>query len=106
MRIKGSLFVDLPRSHQKPSVEKRSWQGHLKDFVQTQGQAQDRTRATRGHLKDKKRQTRTYEDKPRTDLGHAEVKMDLERAATEGKCNFTENLSDETLWIIYEQFIF
>ena len=34
-------------------------QGHLKDFVQTQGQAQDRTMATQGHLKDKKRQTRT-----------------------------------------------
>ena len=30
------------------------------------------------------------EDKPRTDLGQAEDKKDLRRAATEGKCNFTE----------------
>ena len=28
------------------------------------------------------------EDKPRTDLGQAEDKKDLQRAATEGKCNF------------------
>ena len=41
------------------------------NFVQTQGQAQDRTRAARGHLKDKKRLTRTYKEKPRTDLGLA-----------------------------------
>ena len=46
MRIKGSLFVDIPKSYQKPSAEKRSLQGHLKDFVQTQGQTQDRARAT------------------------------------------------------------
>mgnify|MGYP001805142108 CR=1 FL=1 len=30
------------------------------------------------------------EDKPRTDLGQAEDKKDLQRAATEGKCNFTK----------------
>ena len=54
VRIKGSLFIDLPKPYQKPSGEKRSWQGHPKDLVQTRGQAQDRTRATRGHLKDKK----------------------------------------------------
>ena len=29
------------------------------------------------------------EDKPRTDLGQAEDKKDLQRAATERKCNFT-----------------
>ena len=52
-RIKGSVFVDLPKSNQKPA-EKRSWQGQQGDFVQTQGQAQDRTRATQGHSKDKK----------------------------------------------------
>ena len=57
--------------------------------MQTQGQAQDKTRATRGHLKDKKGH---MEDKPRTDLGQAEDKKDLRRAATEGKCNFTKNL--------------
>ena len=31
------------------------------------------------------------EDKPRTDIGQAEDKKDLRRAATEGKCNFTES---------------
>ena len=81
MRIKGSLFVDLPRSHQKLSVEKRSLQGHQKDFVQTQGQAQDRTRALRGHSKDKNRLTRTYEDKPWTDLGQAEDKKGLAKGS-------------------------
>ena len=55
VRIKGSLIVDLPKSYQKPLVEKRSWQQrHEKDFAQTQGQGQDRTRATRGHSKDEK----------------------------------------------------
>ena len=33
------------------------------------------------------------EDKPRTDLGQAKDKKDLQRAATEGKCNFTDNSS-------------
>ena len=32
------------------------------------------------------------EDKPRTDLGKSEDKKDLQRAATEGKGNFTELL--------------
>ena len=62
--------------------------------MQTQGQAQDRTRAPQGYLKDKTRQTKTYEDKPRTDLGQAEDKQGkLRRAATEGKCNFIELFS-------------
>ena len=39
------------------------------DFQHTQGQAQDKTRATGGYLKDKRRQARTYKDEPRTDLG-------------------------------------
>ena len=39
VRIKGCLFVDLPKSYQKPSAEKWSWYGHQKNFVQTQGQA-------------------------------------------------------------------
>ena len=43
--IKGSPFEHLPKAYQKPSAEPRSWQGHQKDFVQTQGQAQYRTRA-------------------------------------------------------------
>ena len=33
----------------------------------------------------------TYEDKPWTDLGQAEDKKDFQRAATEGKWNFTEH---------------
>ena len=74
MWIKGSLFVHLPKSYQQPSVEKRLWQGHQADFVQTQGQAQDRTRATRGYFKDNKRLKRTYEDKPMSDLGQHEHK--------------------------------
>ena len=37
------------------------------------------------------------EDKPRTDLGQAEVEKDLRRAATEGKCNFT-NLFFILIW--------
>ena len=58
--------------------------------MQTQGQGQDRTRATGGHLKAKKdKQGHYYEDKLRTDLGQAEDKKDLRRAATKGKCNFT-----------------
>ena len=71
MRIEGSLFVDLPKSYPKPSAKKKSCQGqgHQKDIVQTQWQAQDKTRATQGHLKDKRRLTRTYEDKPWTNLG-------------------------------------
>ena len=71
MRLEGSLFVDLPKSYQKLSAKKRSSQGHQNDFVQTQGQAQDKARATRGHLKDKRRLTRPYEDKPRTVPGQA-----------------------------------
>ena len=74
MRIRGDLFVHLIKSYQKPSAEKRSWQRHQKDFAQTQGQVQDRTRATRGHFKGKKSLKRTYEDKPRTDPGKAEDK--------------------------------
>ena len=60
------------------------------DFVQTQGQAQGRTRATRGNVKDKKDKQGHLEDKPRTDLGQAKNKKDLQRAATKGKCNFTK----------------
>ena len=45
IKIKGSPFVHLPKAYQKSSAEQRSWQGHQKDFVQTQGQAQYRTRA-------------------------------------------------------------
>ena len=56
--------------------------------MQTQGQAQDKTRATRGHLKDKKGH---MEDKPRTDLGQAEDKKDLRRAAYRGKVQFYRN---------------
>ena len=56
--------------------------------MQTQGKAQDRTKATRGHLKDKKRQTRTYEDKPRTDLGQAEDKKGLAKGSHRGKGQF------------------
>ena len=94
MRIKGSLFVDLPKSYQKPSAEKKSWQRHRKEFVQTQGQALDRTRATRGHLKDRKDYQGHMEDKPRTNLGQAKDKKDLRRAATKGKCNFTDFSKD------------
>ena len=36
------------------------------------------------------------EDKPRIDLGQAEDKKDLRRAATEGKCNFTQILTSES----------
>ena len=37
MKIKGSSFVHPPKAYQKPSAEQRSWQGHQKDYVQTQG---------------------------------------------------------------------
>ena len=90
MRIKGSLFVDLQKSYQTPSAEKRSWQRPQKDFVQTQGQAQDRTRVTQGHSKDIKDLQGHMKHKPSTDLGQAKDKKDLRRAATEGKCNFAK----------------
>ena len=54
VRIKGRLFVNLPSPTESLLRKKRSWQGYLKGFEQTQGQAQDRTRATQGYLKDKK----------------------------------------------------
>ena len=59
--------------------------------MQTQGQGQDRTRATQGHLKEKIRQTRTHEDKPRTDLGQAKDKKDkkgLAKGSHRGKVQF------------------
>ena len=74
MRIKSSLYVHFPKSYQEPSAGKMSWQGQQKDFMQTQGQAQDRTRASQGHFKDIKRLKRAYEDKPRTDIRQAENK--------------------------------
>ena len=81
-------FVDLPKSYQKLSAKKRSWQGHQKDIVQTQGQAQDKTRTTRRHLKDKRRLTRTCEDKPRTDLRNAWDKKGLTKGSHQGKVQF------------------
>ena len=90
-RIKGSLFVDLLKPYQKHSAEERSWQGHQKDFVQTQGQFQDRTRAAQGDLKDKKGLTRTYEDKPRTVLGQAEDRKGLAKDSHRGKAQFYQN---------------
>ena len=81
VRIKGSVFVDLPKSNQKPFAEKRSWQGHPGDFVQTQGQAQDRTRTTQGHAKDKK-------DISKTSLGQAEDKKGRAKGSHRGNVQF------------------
>ena len=88
MWIKGSLFVHLPKSYQQPSVEKRLWQGHQSDFVQTQGQAQDRPKATRRHLKHKKTLKGTYTDKLRTNLGQAEDKKGLSKGSHRRKVRF------------------
>ena len=66
--------------------------GHQKDFLAdsraSPGQNKSNTRTFEGQ----NRLTRTIEDKPKTDLGQAEDKKDLRRAATEGKCNFTDLL--------------
>ena len=81
-------------SYQKPSCGKK-----VRDFVQTQGQAQEITRAKRGHFKDKKDKKghmksnlAQTKDKPRT-------KKDWRREATEGKCNFTDtSITVEWSW--------
>ena len=92
MNIKGSPFVHLSKAYQKQSAEKKSWQGHQKDFVQTQGQAQDRARAIRGRFTDIKRLKRTYEDKPRKDLGQAKDKKGTAKGRFRGKVQFYQIL--------------
>ena len=58
---------DLPKAF----CGKKSWQAHQNDLVQTQGQAQERTRTARRHFKNKKK---TNKDKLRTDLAQAKDK--------------------------------
>ena len=106
MNIKGSPFVHLPKAYQKPSAEKRSWQGHQKDFVQTQGQAQDRTRATGGRLTDRKRLKRTYEDKPRKDLGQAKDKKGIAKRSYRGKMQFYQILCCKNQLVKLSNFLF
>ena len=77
MTIKGSLFVDLPKTYQKPSAGKkvlaRTSNRFCVDSRASSGQNKRNTRTPNGQ----KTQTRTYEDKPRTVLGQAEAKKGL-----------------------------
>ena len=76
---------------QKPSAEKRSLQGLQKVLCRLKGKLRTEQGQQTRIFQDNERLKRTYEDKLRTDLGRAEEqKKDLQRAATEGKCNFTK----------------
>ena len=77
---------------QSPTKSHLREKGHGKDFVQTQGQAQDRTRATRGHFKDIKRLKRAHEDKPRTDIRQAEDKKGFTKGRHLREVQFYQNI--------------
>ena len=65
-----------------------SWQGDQKNRVQSQGQAQDRTRAVNKDNFRTKKTKKDYRQTNRADLGQAEDKKGLAKGSHRGKAQF------------------